>query len=414
MSESTSYAIVGGGIIGLAIAHQLIKRCPDAKVSLFEKEPEVGKHQSGHNSGVLHAGLYYKPGSLKAKLAVTGIRQMRAFCERHNIAHDVCGKLVVACSQEEIPRLRDLYDRGQRNGLRGLEWLNPDQMREIEPHVAGVAAVRVPEEGIADYPAVCRTLQQLIVAGGGEVLTGAAVTELRRARDSWEVNGREMKFLINTAGLHCDRVLALSGLKRTTRIVPFRGEYYQLNEEGRQLVKNLIYPVPDPRFPFLGVHFTRMIHGGVEAGPNAVLATAREGYRYSDFSLRDVVDTFTYGGFWRFMARYPSMTFFELKRSLSRSEFCRSLQRLVPALEERHLAPGGAGVRAQALAPDGTLLQDFEIVRTENALHLINAPSPGATASLAIADYLIDRIVEDQTLVGASRSGAVAPGAAVA
>lgn len=414
MSESTSYAIVGGGIIGLAIAHQLIKRFPEAKVSLFEKEPEVGKHQSGHNSGVLHAGLYYKPGSLKAKLAVTGIRQMRAFCERHGIAHDICGKLVVACSQEEIPRLRDLYDRGQRNGLRGLAWLNPDQMREIEPHVAGVAAVRVPEEGIVDYPAVCRTLQQLIVAGGGEVLTGAAVTELRHARDVWEVNGREMKFLINTAGLHCDRVLALSGLKRTTRIVPFRGEYYQLNEEGRQLVKNLIYPVPDPRFPFLGVHFTRMIHGGVEAGPNAVLATAREGYRYSDFSLRDVVDTFSYSGFWRFMARYPSMTFFELKRSLSRSEFCRSLQRLVPALEERHLAPGGAGVRAQALASDGTLLQDFEIVRTENALHLINAPSPGATASLAIADYLIDRIAEGQTLVDGSRSGAVASGAAVA
>ncbi|MBL8528940.1 MAG: L-2-hydroxyglutarate oxidase [Burkholderiales bacterium] len=400
MSESTYYAIVGGGIIGLALAYRLTQRFPRVKVSLFEKEPEVGKHQSGHNSGVLHAGLYYKPGSLKAQLAVTGIRQMRAFCERHAIAHDVCGKLVVACSQEEIPRLRDLYDRGQRNGLRGLAWLNADQMREIEPHVAGVAAVRVPEEGIVDYPAVCRTLQKLIVASGGEVLTGTPVEDLCRTQAGWAVNGRPARFLVNTAGLHCDRVLALSGLKRSTRIVPFRGEYYQLSKEGRDLVRNLIYPVPDPRFPFLGVHFTRMIHGGIEAGPNAVLATAREGYRYSDFVLKDVVDTFGYSGFWRFMARYPSMTFFEFKRSLSRSEFCRSLQRLVPAVEERHLAPGGSGVRAQALAPDGTLLQDFEIVCAENALHLINAPSPGATASLAIANYLIDRIAE----VGSDRS----------
>ncbi len=390
MSQIGSYAIVGGGIIGLAVGYRLTKRFPGVKISLFEKEPEVGTHQSGHNSGVLHAGLYYKPGSLKAKLAVTGIRQMREFCEQHTIPHEVCGKLVVACSDEEIPRLRELYDRGQRNGLRGLSWLGPQQMREIEPHVAGVAAVRVPEEGIVDYPAVCRTLQKLIIAGGGQVITGAAVEELRRTSAGWAVNGREAGFLVNAAGLHCDRVLALSGLKRSTRIVPFRGEYYQLNEEGRRLVRNLIYPVPNPSFPFLGVHFTRMIHGGVEAGPNAVLATAREGYRYDDFSLRDVLDTFGYGGFWRFIARYPSMTFFELKRSLSRSEFCRSLQRLVPAIEEHHLGPGGSGVRAQALAPDGTLVQDFEIVRGENALHLINAPSPGATASLAIADYLID------------------------
>lgn len=390
MPEIDSYAIVGGGIIGLAVAYRLTQRSPGIKVLLFEKEPEVGSHQSGHNSGVLHAGLYYKPGSLKARLAVTGVRQMREFCQRYAIPHEVCGKLVVACSEEEIPRLRDLYERGQQNGLRGLTWLNPLQMREIEPHVAGMAAVRVPEEGIVDYPAVCKTLQKLILASGGEVLTGTAVTELRPTSTGWAVNGREARFLINAAGLHCDRVLALSGLQRSTRIVPFRGEYYQLNEEGRGLVRNLIYPVPDPSFPFLGVHFTRMIHGGVEAGPNAVLATAREGYRYVDFSLRDVVDVFGYRGFWRFIARYPSMTFFELKRSLSRAEFCRSLQRLVPAIEERHLGAGGAGVRAQALAPDGTLVQDFEIVRGKNALHLINAPSPGATASLAIADYLID------------------------
>jgi L-2-hydroxyglutarate oxidase LhgO len=392
VSEFTSYAVVGAGIIGLALAYRLTQRFPRTKVLVFEKEFEVGKHQSGHNSGVLHAGLYYQPGSLKAKLAVTGIRRMRAFCERHAIAHDICGKLVVACSEEEIPRLRDLYDRGQRNGLRGLTWLSSGQMREVEPYVAGVAAVRVPEEGIVDYSAVCRTLHKLILEGGGEVLTGTAVKELTRTQQGWVINGREVKFLINAAGLHCDRVLALTGLKRTTRIVPFRGEYYRLNEEGCRLVRNLIYPVPDPRFPFLGVHFTRMIHGGVEAGPNAVLATAREGYSYSDFSLRDVIDTVGYVGFWRFMARFPSMAFFELRRSLSRSDFCRSLQRLVPAVKERHLVPGGSGVRAQALAPDGRLVQDFETVRGENALHLINAPSPGATASLAIADYLIGQI----------------------
>jgi L-2-hydroxyglutarate oxidase LhgO len=395
MPEISSYAIVGGGIIGLAVAHRLTGRFPRARVLLFEKELEVGKHQSGHNSGVLHAGLYYKPGSLKARLAVTGIRQMRAFCERHAIPHEMCGKLVVACSQEETVRLRDLYDRGQRNGLHGLTWLVPEQMREFEPHVAGVAAVRVPEEGIVDYPAVCRTLQMLIVESGGEVLTGTEVTDLRRTRVGWAINGHEVNFLVNAAGLHCDRVLALTGINRSVRIVPFRGEYYQLTDEGRSFVNNLVYPVPDPRFPFLGVHFTRMIHGGVEAGPNAVLATAREGYRYSDFSLRDTIDIFCYGGFWRFLARYPSMTFFELRRSLSRSEFCRSLQRLIPAVQERHLAPGGAGVRAQALAHDGTLVQDFEIVRGDNALHLINAPSPGATASLAIADYLIDSMVAE-------------------
>ncbi len=318
---------------------------------------------------------------------------MRAFCQEYGIAHEICGKLVVATSEEEIPRLRELLSRGTANGLADLRWLGPDEMHEIEPHVSGVAGVRVPEEGIVDYPAVCEMLKAQIEAGGGTVLTDSPVQGLQRDGKGWRIQAGKHEeradFLFNCAGLHCDRILGLAGEQRTTRIVPFRGEYFLLDEEGAKLVRHLIYPVPDPRFPFLGVHFTRMIRGGVEAGPNAVLALAREGYRKTDIKLSDVADVFGYGGFWRFLARYPSMCTYELWRSISRREFYRSLQRLVPEVQERHLRPGGAGIRAQALAPDGTPLQDFEFIARENALHLINAPSPGATASLAIADYLL-------------------------
>jgi L-2-hydroxyglutarate oxidase LhgO len=389
-----SVAIAGGGIAGLATAHRILARFPDTRVVVFEKEPAVARHQSGHNSGVLHAGLYYKPGSLKARLAVEGIRRMKAFCEEHSVPYETCGKIVVAIDGEEVPRLRDLMGRGQRNGLQGLRWLSPEQMREIEPYVAGQSALHVPEEGIADYPEVCRTLARLIRASGGEVRTGSPVERIDKDGAGWRIQDFRADLLINCAGLHCDRVLQMTGERRTTRIIPFRGEYFELRGEAKHLVRHLIYPVPDPKFPFLGVHFTRMIHGGVECGPNAVLATAREGYRKSDFNARDVADVFSFAGFWKFLARYPSMWTYEVKRSLSRAEFCRSLQRLVPAVEERHLAPGGSGIRAQAMAEDGTLLQDFEIVHRANALHLINAPSPGATASLAIADYLIDLLPE--------------------
>lgn len=351
----------------------------------------MGRHQSGHNSGVLHAGLYYKPGSLKAKLAVEGIRHMRAFCAEHGIPHETCGKLVVAVSNDELPRLRELLARGAANGLAGLRWLEPEAMREIEPHVAGVAAVHVPEEGIADYPAVCRKLAELIRASGGEVRLNSSVETIERDGAGWRVNGEAFDYLINCAGLHSDRVLALAGERRTTRIVPFRGEYFAMTGEGAKLVRHLIYPVPDPAFPFLGVHFTRMIGGGVECGPNAVLATSREGYTKTDFRWGDVADTLSFPGFWKFFAKYPSVAAYEVRRSLSRAEFCRSLQRLVPAVESHHLAPGGAGVRAQAIAENGTPVQDFDIVERANALHVVNAPSPGATASLAIADYLLDR-----------------------
>jgi len=388
--------VVGGGIVGLAAAYRIGQRLPDARITVLEKEPQVGLHQSGNNSGVLHAGLYYKPGSTKARLAVCGIRQMIAFCRENGIAHEVCGKLVVATNDAEVPRLRDLLERGQKNGLEGLEWLEPERMKEIEPHAAGVAAVRVPQEGIADYPAVCAALARKI---NGRVVTGAQVRRLLKMGGHWVAHTGagdfEFDLLVNCAGLHCDRVATMSGVQRNMRIVPFRGEYYRIKPERQYLVRNLIYPVPDPKFPFLGVHFTRLIHGGVEAGPNAVLALAREGYRKRDISARDMADVFTYSGFWRFLAKYPRMCFDELRRSFSRELFCRSLQKLVPEVQESDLETGGAGVRAQALAPDGSLIQDFDIVRTGDAVHVLNAPSPGATASLAIGDEIAKYVAAD-------------------
>jgi L-2-hydroxyglutarate oxidase LhgO len=389
-------AIIGGGIIGLATGLRLTQKLPAVTVTVLEKESSVGQHQSGHNSGVLHCGLYYKPGSMKAKLAVTGIRQMIAFCQEHGIPHEVCGKLVVAARNEETPRLNDLYERGQQNGLSGLRRLDASEMREIEPHVGGVAAIRVPEEGIVDYPAVCKTLVRCLTAAAGKVVTNAAVTRLRKTGTNWiaETPSGEFEsdFIVNCAGLHSDRVCSLAGDKPELKIIPFRGEYYTLKPERQHLVRNLIYPVPDPRFPFLGVHFTRLIHGGIEAGPNAVLAFAREGYRKSDFSARDFIGTLTYPGFWRFFQNYPRVCFDELRRSFSKELFCRSLNALVPDVRPEDLAPGGAGVRAQAIAPNGDTLQDFRFVRSDRALHVLNAPSPGATASLAIGQEIANQV----------------------
>lgn len=383
--------VIGGGIIGLAVALRCLETRPHVSIRLLEKEAEVGQHQSGHNSGVLHAGLYYKPGSLKAKLATTGIRRMVEFCQRHSIAHEVCGKLVVAVEASELERLRELLARGTANGLAGLRWMERDEFREREPHVAGLAAVEVPEEGIVDYPAVCRTMASEIERLGGKVMRGRAVRTLRRTGQRWRVEDEEADFVFNCAGLHCDRVMELTGEKSPVKIVPFRGEYFTLRPEATRLVRHLIYPVPDPAFPFLGVHYTRMIQGGVECGPNAVLALEREGYSWRRFKLGDTFEAISYPGLWKFMAKYPGMSWYEVKRSLSKSEFTRSLQRLIPEVQQADLLPGGAGVRAQAMAPDGTLLQDFAIEQRPGILHLLNAPSPGATASLAIADELIAR-----------------------
>jgi L-2-hydroxyglutarate oxidase len=380
--------VIGGGIVGLATAYRLGERMPGAEIAVLEKENAVGQHQTGHNSGVLHCGLYYKPGSVKAQLAVEGIRQMVEFCQRNQVPHEICGKLVVAADETEVDRLRALQERGAANGLDGLRWLGREEMREIEPHVGGVAGLRVPQEGIVDYARVCAALVARISERGARVVTGARVLRLRRAGAGWVaetgVGEFAADYLINCAGLQCDRVGELAGERREVRILPFRGEYYKIRAERQQLVRHLIYPVPDPRFPFLGVHFTRLIHGGIEAGPNAVLATAREGYRKTDFNAADLADVLTYAGFWRFLRRYPSMCWYELRRSFSRKLFCQSLARLVPEIQPDDLATGGSGVRAQAITPEGDLVQDFRFIVRSNALHVLNAPSPAATASLAI------------------------------
>jgi len=389
-------AIIGGGIIGLATAFRLAQKLPRASITVLEKEAGVGQHQSGHNSGVLHCGLYYKPGSMKARLAVTGVRQMIGFCQEHGIPHEVCGKLVVAANADQIPRLNDLFERGRQNGLSGLRKLDVSDMREIEPHVGGVAAIYVPEEGIADYPAVCQTLVRCLAALNGKVVTRAAVTQLHRIGEQWiaqtPAGDFESDYIVNCAGLQCDRVCSLAGDRPDLQIVPFRGEYYELKPERQYLVRNLIYPVPDPRFPFLGVQFTRLIHGGIEAGPNAVLAFAREGYTKSDFSARDFIGTLTYPGFWRFFQKYPRVCMDELRRSFSKELFSKSLNALVPEVRPEDLAPGGAGVRAQAIAPDGEMVQDFRFVKSDHALHVLNAPSPGATASLAIGQEIANEL----------------------
>jgi L-2-hydroxyglutarate oxidase len=391
-----SCLIIGAGIVGLATALKILERFPAAKVTVLEKESDVARHQSTHNSGVLHCGLYYKPGSLKARLAVAGIREMIAFCRAHEIPHEVCGKLVVATRDEELPRLEELLRRGAANGLTGLQRLGPDEIRRIEPHAAGIAAAHVPEEGIVDYQAVCDAMRVKIQNHGGLIRTGAEVTKLRRHGGEWIAQAgtgeSRGQWLINTAGLHCDRVSELAGEKREVRIVPFRGEYYELSTEARHLCRHLIYPVPDPAFPFLGVHFTRMIGGGVEAGPNAVLAFSREGYRLRDIDLHDLADAITFPGLWRFLKRYPSMAFTELAQSLNPDRFCQALQRLIPEIQTQHLAPGGAGVRAQAMTPQGDLVQDFHIVARDHALHILNAPSPAATASLAIGGHIASMI----------------------
>jgi L-2-hydroxyglutarate oxidase len=384
--------VVGGGLVGLATAFRMLSGRPGSRVCVLEKERDVGMHQSTHNSGVLHAGLHYAPGSLKARLARDGIRSMVSFCAQHGIAHEQCGKVVVATSGEEVARLKALQERGQQNGLTGLRWLSDTELREREPNAAGLAALLVPEEGIVDFRGVCDALRREISKLGGEVVTGARVRAISRRGDAWDVNTGDRSWtaslIVNCAGLHSDRVARLCGEKPEARVVPFRGEYWMLRPERSLLVRHLIYPVPDPAFPFLGVHFTRMIGGGVEAGPNAVLALAREGYRWSTISPRDVVDAMTFPGLWRFLGRYPSIAAYEVARSFSRTLFLRSLQRLVPSLTSADIVRGSAGVRAQVMSRSGDLVQDFQIVTRPGAIHVINAPSPAATASLAIGEHI--------------------------
>jgi L-2-hydroxyglutarate oxidase len=388
--------VIGGGIVGLAVARRLHGSHPGSVISLLEKEPGFGRHQSTHNSGVLHAGLAYKPGSVKARLATSGIRQMVAFCEQHGVAHDICGKLVVATNEAEVARLRTLHERGRQNGLTGLTWLEGDALREIEPHVGGVAGLRVPEEGIVDYRGVCDALERENQALGTALHPGAKVEKITRDRDGIVISSRTVEvhadFIINCAGLYCDRVAQVAGEKRETRIVPFRGEYFKLKVSAQHLVRHLIYPVPDPVFPFLGIHFTRLIHGGVEAGPNAVLAFAREGYTKWQINPVDLADALLFKGLWNFMRQHRAMAWEQIVYSFSKRRFCQSLQRLVPELQVTDLETGGAGVRSQAMDAAGTLVQDFVFIERPDALHVLNAPSPAATASLAIADEIVTRV----------------------
>jgi L-2-hydroxyglutarate oxidase len=386
-SPSYQVAVIGGGIVGMATAATLVAEKPLSLVVL-EAEIRLAAHQTGHNSGVIHSGLYYKPGSLKARTCVEGREAMYHFCQEHGIPHERCGKLVVAVQETEIPALQELERRGRANGLQGLRWLPREAIAEYEPHVAGIAGLWVPETGIVDYPAVTRALAKQVIERGGTVRTGSRVRRITRMSGELvlETEGGEIvcRNLINCGGLQCDRIARLCGLEPDLKIIPFRGEYYELVPERRHLVRNLIYPVPDPQFPFLGVHFTRMIGGGVEAGPNAVLALKREGYRWSQFSLRDTLELSVFPGFWRLAAKYWKTGWLECYRSISKRAFVASLQRLIPELGTEDVHPAGAGVRAQAIEPSGKLVDDFRIVEGEHMIHVLNAPSPGATASLSI------------------------------
>jgi (S)-2-hydroxyglutarate dehydrogenase len=386
--------IIGGGVVGLAVALEITRRFPHLRLLLVEKEDRVARHQSGHNSGVVHSGVYYKPGSMKARLCVTGAAAMVEFCREHGVAHEVCGKVIVATQAEELPRLEELRKRGEANGLAGLRMIGPEELREIEPHATGLQALVVPSTGITDYAKVCEKYAELISARGGTVLTSASAQGIRRLAGEIVVETSRGAFstnaLINCAGLFSDRIARMAGDNPGVMIVPFRGEYYDLVPERASLVRALIYPVPDPRFPFLGVHFTKRISGKVDAGPNAVFALAREGYRHRDISIRDLSSSLAFPGFWRMARQHWRNGFDEFRRSLSKPLFVRALQRLLPEVREQDLVPGGSGVRAQALTPDGSLVDDFQFLPSGKVLHVLNVPSPAATASLAIGKTIVD------------------------
>ncbi|WP_126429046.1 L-2-hydroxyglutarate oxidase [Brevibacillus marinus] len=391
------YVIVGGGIVGLSTGYALIQKYPRIKLAVVEKEHTLAAHQTGHNSGVIHSGIYYKPGSLKARLSKEGGDLLRAFCDEHGIPYEMCGKVIVAVEQEELPLLENLYQRGLANGL-DLALLDAEQLKEIEPHANGRKAIHVKAAGIVRYKQVAAALAQEIQARGGDILLRSRVRSIRQSSSGLEIECDDKtvqtRYLINCAGLHSDRIAALQGLQTNMKIVPFRGEYYELVPEKHYLVKNLIYPVPNPKFPFLGVHFTRMIDGHVHAGPNAVLSFKREGYRKTDLDLKDLSEVLTYPAFWKIAFQNMSEGMKEIIRSLSKKVFVRSLQRLIPEVEENDLIKAESGVRAQALSRDGKLVDDFLIVTNARSTHILNAPSPAATASLAIGREICERIPE--------------------
>jgi L-2-hydroxyglutarate oxidase len=383
--------VIGGGIVGLATAYELTRSRPHATVTVLEKESRVAAHQTGHNSGVIHAGVYYKPGSLKARLCRAGSQSMVDFCAAHAIPVRVCGKLIVATEQSEVSRLDALFERATANGL-PVTKVTPEQARDYEPNVACVAGIHVASTGIVDFGQVCRTLADLVAKAGGEVRLGTGVTGLRPGQVLTSEGDLAADLVVNCAGLHSDRIARMAGVDPGVRIVPFRGEYYELRPQRRHLVQGLIYPVPDPRFPFLGVHLTRMIDDSVHAGPNAVLALSREGYSWGRFRLRDAAEAAAYPGLWRLARGNLGYALREVRRSLSPKLFAESLARLVPALRREDIVPAGAGVRAQAIARDGSLVDDFLIVRAPGQVHVLNAPSPAATSSLEIAKHIVSSL----------------------
>ncbi|MGE0684570.1 MAG: L-2-hydroxyglutarate oxidase [Candidatus Binatia bacterium] len=404
MSDQFDLAIIGGGIVGLATALALVRRYPGLKLTVLEKEDHLAAHQTGHNSGVIHSGIYYKPGSLKAQTCVAGAKALTAFCDEHDIPYERCGKVVVATTADELPRLEELQRRGTANGVEGLEMIGPERLRELEPHATGIKALYAPATGIIDFPRVAHTYARLVQENGGALRTRHQVQKILHREGGLILETSQgavqSKFLINCGGLFCDRIARMAGARIDIQIVPFRGEYYTIAPQRRSLVKNLIYPVPDPALPFLGVHFTRTIDGTVEAGPNAVLALAREGYRKTDFIPHDLKETLTFSGFWRMARKYWKTGVGELYRSYSKNAFLKALQRLLPDLRGQDLQTGGSGVRAQAIASNGALVDDFVILHSENALHILNAPSPGATSSLAIGQYIAEKARQAFVLTG--------------
>jgi (S)-2-hydroxyglutarate dehydrogenase len=392
-SENCDIAIIGGGIVGLGTALALMVRFPRYSLAIIEKERELANHQTGHNSGVIHSGIYYKPGSYKAKLCVQGVHMLTEFCEAQGVRYERCGKLIIATGKNELPRLQMLYERGTANGIQGLQMIGPERAREIEPHAKAVQALYSPNTAIVDYKEVAAAMAETITKNGHKIIKDTRVRAIRQSdgllqlrSDNLNINTRH---LINCGGLYADRIASLMGIQPNIMIIPFRGEYYSL-KQGQSLIRALIYPVPDPEFPFLGVHFTKRIQGDYEAGPNAVLAFAREGYHFTTVHLPELMEMFTYRGFWAMAWRYWRMEVFELYRSLRRAAFLRALQKLVPELEDKDLAPGGSGVRAQAVTPQGSLVDDFQIVEAPNAIHVLNAPSPAATACLAIGKHIAE------------------------
>lgn len=397
MNQAYDIVVIGGGIVGTAVALSILRQ-KNLKVLLIEKEVSLAGHQTGNNSGVIHSGLYYKPGSLKAKNCALGRELMYEFCEEHNIPFDKCGKIVVATNQDEIPVLNLLEERGKANGLIGIKRLSATEIKEYEPYASGIDGLFVPQTGIVDYVSVTNKYADLLREKNGEIKTNSKLNSVKKDGNDFVLitNQKEYrtKFVVNCGGLQSDRIAKLFGVDPGLQIIPFRGEYYRLKKEKEYLVNNLIYPVPDPQFPFLGVHFTRMIVGGVEAGPNAVLAFKREGYNKKDFSIKDLTEMSLYSGFWKMAAKYYKMGFQEFRRSFSKELFVKSLQKLIPEIQYDDIETGGAGVRAQALEPDGKLVDDFRIVEAEKMVHVLNAPSPAATASLSIGKTVSELVIK--------------------